>query len=94
MILACGVFGLAYSAIAWRDTAHDGLRARIDREDRIWYVVLPAVGYLFETGAGVALALRLSLGGAALAMSVSGLLLVAIHNAWDITVWSVRRRGE
>jgi hypothetical protein len=94
IILAGWVFGLAYSGMAWRDTAHGDLRARIDLEDRIWYAVLPAVGYLFEAGAGVAFALQLGLGCAALAMSVGGLLLVAIHNAWDITVWSIIRRRE
>jgi hypothetical protein len=94
MVFGCGVFGLAYSAIAWRDTAHDGLRAKIDLEDRIWYAVLPAVGYLVEAGAGIALALRFGFGCATLAVSVGGLLVVAIHNAWDITVWSITRRGE
>ena len=94
LILACGVFGLAYSGMAWRDTVHDGLSARIDLEDRLWYAVAPAVGYLFEAGAGIALILRLGLGCAALAVAMATLLLVAIHNAWDITVWSVMRRKE
>ncbi len=94
MILAASVFGLAYSGVAWRDTVRDGVNAKIDLEDRIWYAVLPAVGYLIETGAGIALILRLGPGCAALAVSMCAVLLVAIHNAWDITVWSVTRRRE
>jgi hypothetical protein len=94
MIFACGIFGLAYSAMAWRDTAQDGLRAKIDLEDRLWYAVLPAVGYFGEAGAGLTLAVGHGLGCAALAGSVGGLLVVAIHNAWDITVWSITRRRE
>jgi hypothetical protein len=94
MIVACGLFGAGYSGLAWRDTVHDGLSAKIDWEDRTWYAVLPALCYLFETVSGITLALRLDLGCVALAVSVGGLLIVAIHNAWDITVWSVtRRRG-
>jgi hypothetical protein len=94
LIVACGGFGLIYSGIAWRDTVQDGLSARIDLEDRTWYAVAPAVGYLMQTGAGVALLLRRGEGCAVLAVAMGAMLLVAIHNAWDITVWSVTRRRE
>ncbi len=94
MILACGVFGVAFSGLAWRDMVLDGLGAKLDLEDRFWYAAAPAAAYLFETGVGAALMLRLSLGCAALAVAMGALLLVAIHNAWDITVWSVTRRRE
>lgn len=94
LVTACGLFGLGYSGLAWRDTVHDGLSARIDLEDRIWYVVLPAVGYLLETASGVALALRFAIGCAALAVSAGVLLAVAMHNAWDITVWSITQRRQ
>jgi hypothetical protein len=59
--------------------------------DRVWYAVLPVVGYLCETGSGVTLALRLNLGCAVLALSVGMLLVVGIHNTWDITVWTITR---
>jgi hypothetical protein len=94
MIFACGVFGLAYSAIAWCDAVRAGLTAKIDLEDRIWYVVAPVVGYLLEAAAGIALFLRLDSGCVVLPVAMATLLLVAIHNAWDITVWSVTRHGE
>ncbi len=94
MVAACGVFGVGYYSLAWRDTVRDGLSKRIDLEDRIWYAVLPVVGYLCETGAGVLLALELPLGCEALAASMGMLLVVGIHNAWDITVWSVTRERE
>lgn len=93
-IVLCGVFGVAYSAMAWRDTAHDGLRARIDLEDRTWYALLPAVAYVAEAGAGTALFMRTNPSCYALAAAVGSLLLIAIHNAWDITVWSVTRRDN
>ena len=63
----------------------------IDLDDRIWYAVLPAVGYVFETASGVVLALRVDLGCEALALSMGMLLVAGIHNAWDITVWSMTR---
>jgi hypothetical protein len=42
----------------------------------------------------VALILRLEFGCAALEVAMAILLLAAIHNAWDITIWSVTRRKE
>jgi hypothetical protein len=88
------LFGLAHSCLAWRDTVRDGLITRIDLEDRTWYLILPIVGYLFEAGSGIALAVRREQGCAALALSIGLLLVVGIHNAWDITVWSITRRKE
>jgi hypothetical protein len=80
--------------MAWRDTIRDGLSAKIDLEDRLWYMVAPALGYLLVAAAGAALLLRLGVGCAVLAVAMVTMLLVAIHNAWDITVWSVTRRKE
>jgi hypothetical protein len=94
LVTAGGIFGLLYSGMAWRDGVRDGLTSRIDLEDRFWYAVLPAIGYLFETASGVALSARMDIGGAALALSLGVLLLAAIHNAWDITIWSITRRRE
>jgi hypothetical protein len=39
----------------------------------------------------VALVLRLSIGFPPFAVAMETLLLVSIHNAWDITIWSVTR---
>lgn len=94
MIVACGIFGLVYYGLAWRDTVRDGLSKRIDWDDRIWYAVLPVICYLFETASGVALALRWSQGCMALALSLGLLLIIGIHNAWDITLWSITRRRD
>jgi hypothetical protein len=93
-IVACGLFGLAHSCLAWRDTVGDGLIASIDLEDRIWYLFMPMAGYLCEAASGIALALRLDQGCAALALSIGLLLGIGIHNAWDITVWSITRRRD
>jgi hypothetical protein len=89
-----GVFGLAYSGITWADVVRDGLLARIDLEDRLWYGLGPVIGYVIEIGAGVILAMRMHLGCPVLAVAMGALLLVSIHNAWDITIWSVTRDKE
>jgi hypothetical protein len=93
-IAVCGLFGIGYYVMTWRDMVRDGLSKAIDLEDRIWYTMLPLVGYAFESASGVTLALRITLGCEALALSMGMLLIVGIHNAWDITVWSMMRRGN
>jgi hypothetical protein len=92
MILASGLCGLGYAGIVLRDTVRDGLIARIDLEDRTWYLAMPMVGYLTMAASGAALAVRPEAGCAGLALSSGLLLAVGIHNAWDITVWSITRR--
>jgi hypothetical protein len=94
LIAAGGLFGLAYYAVTWRDTVRDGLNKAIDLEDRIWYAALPVVSYLFEATCGVVLAVRVDLGCVALAVSMGFLLVVGLHNAWDITLWSMTRRRD
>lgn len=92
MVLGCGLVGLGYSGLALRDTVRDGLIANVDWEDRTWYGILPIIAYLAESAAGVALACDIAAGCAGLAASMGMLLVVGIHNAWDITVWSITRR--
>jgi hypothetical protein len=94
LIITCGIFGVGYYALTWHETIRDGLSKRIDLEDRIWYLVLPVVGYLFEAGSGVALFKGMALGCTTLALSAGMLLVVGIHNAWDITLWAITRRRE
>ena len=93
-ILCCGIGGLVYYGLAWRDAVRDGLNKSIALDDRIWYAVLPAVGYAMEAVSGVTLVLHRQLGCVVLAFSMGALLMVGIHNAWDITVWSITRRRE
>jgi hypothetical protein len=94
LIVACGMSGLAHCCLGWRDAVRDGLIAKIDLEDRTWYIAMPIIGYLSVAASGVTLALRLDLGCATLAVSMGLVLAVGIHNAWDITVWSMIRRRE
>jgi hypothetical protein len=94
LVMACGLIGVAYYGVVWRDAKRGGLLAAIDLEDRTWYGVLPVVIYLAEAASGVMLAARWTAGCAVLAIALASLLVVGIHNAWDITVWMITRRRE
>jgi hypothetical protein len=92
MVLVCGLIGLGYSVLMVRDSVRDGLIRNVDWEDRTWYVILPVCAYVAEAGAGMMLADDVAAGCAVLAASIGLLLVVGIHNAWDITIWTVTRR--
>lgn len=92
MVLVCGLVGLGYSGLALRDSVRDGLITNIDWEDRTWYGVLPVLAYVTECAAGGLFACDTAAGCAVLAAAMGLLLVVGIHNAWDITVWTMTRR--
>jgi hypothetical protein len=94
IVLVCGLVGLGYSVLTVRDSIRDGLIANVDWEDRTWYGVLPFLAYLIELAAGIVLACGAAAGCAVLAACMGLLLIVGIHNAWDITVWTISRRQE
>jgi hypothetical protein len=89
-----GLFGLGYSFLAWRDAVLDGLIKQIELDDRVWYMALPVVGYLIEATSGIALTWQSDIACTALALSMGLLLVTGIHNAWDITVWTITRPRE
>src|SRR5947207_8981800 len=52
MVVACGVIGVGYYALAWRDAVREGLSRSLAWDDRTWYAILPVAGYLLEGGSG------------------------------------------
>ena len=95
LIAALGLFGLGYYTHAWVETRRDGILAKVDFEDRLWYGVLPVIGHLIEAGSDAALIARAPHGPEALAGALGLLIVVGVHNAWDITVWVVgKKTGE
>ena len=94
LVSACGAFGLGYYGVTWYGAVRDGLSKSIGLDDRFWYAVLPAIGYLCETATGIAVIARVTDGTVALAVAMVILLFVGIHNSWDITVWTITRRKQ
>lgn len=89
-----GVFGLVYAGLVWHRMVRHGLSALVDLEDRIWYAALPAVAYAIMSAAAAMLVAQREAGCAVLAMAMGLLMLVAIRNVWDITVWTVAQHPE
>ncbi len=94
LIGGMGAFGLVYSWRVWRRMVDGGIAAAIDHEDRVWYLVAPAMAYVVLAAAGVAIYLAPQAAGAYLAIAAGLLLLAGIRNAWDMTTWVLLRRND
>ena len=91
---ALGMLGLAYIA-----TIAAGIRGIAStyvpvHEDWIWNVIIPGAAYGVCLAAGALVwraphASLFTVGGVLLV-----LMLIGIHNAWDIAVWNSTRRGS
>jgi hypothetical protein len=92
-VAAAGLVGLAADVrIAW------GIgRLSIPGEnmafDRSWYGIVPAIVSLLTAGAGVAILQGTSWGPPALAAVLMALLLVCVHNAWDLVTYIAPQAG-
>jgi hypothetical protein len=87
-----GFGGLVY--LFWV-RGHEHWRAQqLDGEDWVFYIGLPFVAYVLLFAAAVAIAFTAPLGVAVLALTMVLLLIVGIHNAWDIVIWLAQRRRK
>jgi hypothetical protein len=84
-----GISGLVYLILVgghrhWRES-------KIDLGDWFWYVALPIASYVLTLGAAVAIFMRAALGLPALGATMILLLVIAIHNAWDLVLWMTQQ---
>ena len=89
MIAVVGLFGLVYAFVVWRGMVRHGYHARLDTEDRVYYIAAPIALYFMFGGAAVLGCLHIEAACPVLAGASTALLLVGIRNAWDMTVWTV-----
>jgi hypothetical protein len=87
---ASGLCGIAYSARVWVQLF---VRRRFDVDviDRVFYALLPVLGYLLILMCVYLLLKQSALGLDLLAAALITLLLAGIRNAWDMTIWIVIR---
>jgi hypothetical protein len=62
-------------------------RFNVDFTDRLFYAIIPFVGYLLLSSAGLLLLLKSTASTSVLAVGLLTLLLAGIRNAWDMTMW-------
>ncbi|HEX4407482.1 MAG TPA: hypothetical protein VH206_01800 [Xanthobacteraceae bacterium] len=92
LLSAIGLLGIAYSLLILQRMIQNGITAKIDHEDRLWYAFAPILAYIVLTASGLAFAAGSEAAAAILATGICMLLIAGIRNAWDMTTWVVLRR--
>jgi hypothetical protein len=92
LLALAGIAGLAY--LAWV-RGHQHWRAlKLDAEDWIFFIGLPFLSYVLLLAAAIAIWRGSALGAPMLAFVTLLLLLVGIHNAWDLVIWLSQQRRK
>jgi len=93
--LLCGIVAAVGSVVGIRITI--GIRRAPDGsgglDDICWYGVAPTIVYLLLLGAAIALAEDRAWGALGVGGLLMGLLLLCIHNAWDLVTWLAPTAG-
>jgi hypothetical protein len=90
VLCAGGLFGTVYCG---RLLVHVFVRHSFDVEriDRLFYLLIPFVGYLLVLAAAVLLFMASHVGAEVMAVAILVLLIAGLRNAWDMMVWIVLR---
>jgi hypothetical protein len=83
---AGGLAGVIYAGKIWFDVGFRRL-FKVDFSDRLFYALIPVVGYLAVLAAAVLLVMRSAASADLIAAGLLILLLAGIRNAWDMTIW-------
>jgi hypothetical protein len=93
--LLCGLVAVAGAVIGIRITI--GIRrarsGAVGWDDVCWYGVAPAFLYFLLLGAAIGLAANAAWAALGVGAVLMGLLLVCIHNAWDLVTWLAPTAG-
>jgi hypothetical protein len=85
-LLALGsLAGLGY--LWWVDGHRVWRKNKLDAEDWIFFIGLPIFSYILMLAAAIGIWLHSTIGALILALDMMLLLVIGIHNAWDLVIW-------
>jgi hypothetical protein len=85
-----GIAGVAY--MLWIDVHRQWREAKLEEDDWVWYVALPALSYILLVAAAIALWLDSVLAAWTIGFTMVLLLVTGIRNGWDLALWMAQRR--
>jgi hypothetical protein len=92
LLALTGVGGLAY--LIWVRGHHFWREQKLDAEDWVFFIGLPFLSYTLFLAAAIAIGQGSALGAPTLAFVTLLLLVVGIHNAWDLVIWLSQQRRK
>jgi hypothetical protein len=96
LLALTGIAGVAY--LVWVRGHHyyvhgiEGQPPSLDAEDWIFFIGLPYLSYLLLVAAAVGIWLHARFGPPTLAFTTMLLLVIGIHNAWDLVIWLAQQK--
>lgn len=90
---AAGLYGVVYSLRIMYRTRHQDFYVA-DREDWIWYSIMPFVSYIAIFAGAIALLFAPERSIVALAGSVLLLIFIGLRNSWDIVTYIASGRAD
>jgi hypothetical protein len=92
VLALASVGGLAY--LLWVRGHHYWREQKLDAEDWVFFIGLPFLSYVLLLAAAIAIWRGSTLGAPTLAFVTLLLLVVGIHNAWDLVIWLSQQRRK
>jgi len=92
LLALTSVAGLAY--LLWIRVHHYWREQKLDAEDWVFFIGLPFLSYVLLLAAAIAIWRDSTLGAPTLAFVTVLLLVVGIHNAWDLVIWLAQKRSK
>ena len=92
LLALTGVGGLAY--LAWVRGHHFWREGKLDAEDWVCFIGLPFLSYALLVATAIAIWRGSAPGAPMLAFVTLLLLVVGIHNAWDLVIWLAQKRRK
>src|SRR6266851_7391412 len=92
LLALASVAGIAY--LLWVRGHHHWREGKLDAEDWVFFIGLPFLSYVLLLVAAIAIWRGSAPGAPMLAFVTVLLLVVGIHNAWDLVIWLSQQRRK
>jgi hypothetical protein len=92
LLALASVAGIGY--LLWVRGHHHWRAGKLDAEDWVFFIGLPFLSYILLLVAAIAIWRGSAPGAPMLAFVTVLLLVVGIHNAWDLVIWLAQKRSK
>lgn len=89
LLVLGGIIGLSY--MVWIGVHRQWRESTLERDDWLWYVGLPFLGYVVLIAAALSMWLDDELALEAVALAMILFLVTGIRNAWDLVLWMAQQ---
>jgi hypothetical protein len=90
----CGGAAASLGYLAYTRAHHHWRTHNLPAMDWIWYIGMPHASYLLLLAGGAGIASGIALSFHAVGLALMLLLVIGIHNAWDLVIWIAQQEHK